>query len=175
MQHWNVLKKDSGFTLVEMLAVTVIIGIVAAVAVPNLLGLLYKARISDGVASIEGAMKEAQRQAIRLSRTCNIQLTTNASGQAIVQPATGTANNGCLLEQRVLPEGVTTTDNFTGNMFYSSKGNIGAAGDWIIRVSHNNVSQDKCLAISGIFGDIKTGFYQDNGDGAFDSNDCDVN
>lgn len=175
MKHWNVPNKDSGFTLIEMLVVTIITGVIAAIAAPNLLGLLYKADITDGVASIEGAMKEAQRQAIRLSQTCNIQLTTNASGQAIVQTAAGAANNGCLLEQRVLPEGVTTTDNFTGNMSYSSKGNIGAAGQWIIRVSHNNISQDKCLAINGIFGEIQTGFYQDNGDGTFDSDDCNVN
>lgn len=175
MSHWNVPKKNQGFTLIEMLVVVIIVGVLAAIAVPNLLGLLYKARVTDGVATIEGAMKEAQRQAIRLSKTCNIVLTTNASGQAIVQPAAGVDNNNCLLQNRVLPEGVTTTDNFMGNMFYSSRGNIGLAGNWIVRVSHNNISQDKCLSISGIFGDIQTGFYQDNSDATFDSDDCNVN
>ncbi len=39
MWHWNV-RKNHGFTLIEMLATAIIIAIVSAIAVPNLLGLV---------------------------------------------------------------------------------------------------------------------------------------
>jgi prepilin-type N-terminal cleavage/methylation domain-containing protein len=177
MQLWNAPKKNRGFTLIEMLVVVIIVGILAAVAVPNLLGLIYKARITDGAADIEGAMKEAQRQAIRLSKTCNIELVKNAADNWTVQPAAGVQNNNCLLEARVLPEGVTAKNNFMGSMFYSGKGNIGAAGSWVITVSHSNISQEKCLLISGVFGDIQSGIYTDtDGDAStVEASGCSIN
>lgn len=172
MKHWNVPKKDSGFTLIEMLAVTIIIGIVAAIAVPNLLGLLNNARVTDGLADVEGAIKEAKRQAIRFSQRCVIKITTNSAGRYIVQPdpAVGGNNNRCLLEQRILPEGVIVTVN-PDVIGISSKGNIdytdpsAAAGTPIptnrtITVSHNNAGTSKCLRVEGMFGDVQTGIVQ---------------
>ena len=172
MQHWNVPKQDSGFTLIEMLAVTIIIGIVAAVAVPNLLGLLNNARVTDGVADVEGAIKEAKRQAIRFSQRCVIEIatTTGSDPRAIVRPAptVGGNNNRCLLEQRVLPEGVVVTDDIPNTIEISSKGNIGNTsdytppgnGNWTITVSHNNAGTSKCLRVEGLFGDVQTGIIQ---------------
>ena len=164
MQRWNV-RRERGFTLVEMMAVTIIIGVVAAIAVPNLLGLLYKARITDGVAMIEGAIKEAQRQAIRNSRSCSIQFTTNGAGRTVIQNSA----NQCLIENRVLPEGVEVTDdiNATRTIQISSKGNIANTADyttsgtrnfWTINVSHDVLSNsDKCVTVEGLFGDVQTG------------------
>ena len=169
MQLWNVPKKDRGFTLVEMLAAAGIISVLAAVAVPNLLGAIYKSNLSDGVAKIEGAIKEAQRQAIRNSRSCSIEITTNFGGKAVVQNQ-GTDN--CLLETRVLTEDITVTNNTANSTFLeidiSSKGNIGNTseyvppdtGNWTIVVSHNNIPTQKCVRVEGLFGDIQTGIFQ---------------
>ena len=167
MKHWNVPNKDSGFTLIEMLAVTIIIGIVAAIAVPNLLGLLNNARVTDGLSDLEGAIKEAKSQAIRFSQSCEIEITTNSAGRYIVQPdpTVGGNNNRCLLEQRVLPEGVTVTDNIPDTIEISSRGNIGNTndytnGNWTITVSHNNAGTSKCVRVEGMFGDVQTGIIQ---------------
>jgi prepilin-type N-terminal cleavage/methylation domain-containing protein len=172
MQHWNVPKKNRhrGFTLIEMLAVVIIVGILAAIAVPNLLGLIYKARIDDGLADIEGAIKEAKGQAIRLSKTCEIELATDtidSETRVVVQTVAGVDNNQCLLERRILPTGVEVTDDFgtSEKIQFSGKGNIGNtdeynSGSWTITVSHDNISISKCLRVEGLFGDVQTGIVQ---------------
>lgn len=174
MKHWNVPKQDSGFTLIEMLAVTIIIGIIAAIAVPNLLGLLNNARVTDGLADVEGAIKEAKSQALRFSQSCVIEIDTttiDSETRYIVRPdpSVGGNNNRCLLEQRVLPEGVIVTDDIVDTIDISSKGNIGntdeytpsaTGGNWTITISHNNAGTSKCLRVEGLFGDVQTGIVQ---------------
>jgi prepilin-type N-terminal cleavage/methylation domain-containing protein len=177
MKHWNVPKKNRnrGFTLIEMLAVVIIVGVLAAVAVPNLLGLIYKARIDDGLADIEGAIKEAKGQATRFSQRCIIEIGTDTIGgetRYVVQTSTAAgvvANNSrCLLERRILPTGVVVTDNIPNRINFSGKGNIGNTneyvppntGNWTITVSHNNISTSKCVRVEGLFGDVQTGIVQ---------------
>lgn len=172
MKHWNVRRKNCGFTLIEMLVVVIIVGVVAAVGVPNLLGMIYKARIDDGVADIEGAIKEAKSQAIRYSQKCEIEIKTETIGGeetfVVEAPASaGTNNPRCLFEKRVLPTGVEVTDN-PDSIKFSAKGNIGNPNDydpttppsWTITVSHDNISTSKCVYVTGLFGDVQTGIVQ---------------
>ncbi len=63
------MRKSCGFTLVELVVTTGIVIIIAAIAIPGILGWLPNHRLRSAVMDIEGNMQWTRLQAIKHNRT----------------------------------------------------------------------------------------------------------
>ncbi|GAI18719.1 unnamed protein product, partial [marine sediment metagenome] len=59
------MRKNSGFTFLELMVVIGIVGLLAAIAVPNLISRLPKYRVGSAARNVISAVEFARMQAIR--------------------------------------------------------------------------------------------------------------
>jgi type IV pilus assembly protein PilA len=84
LSHLTNKKEEKGFTLIELLVVVIIIGVLAAIALPNLLNQVGKARMSEGKSTL-GAINRGQQ----VYRTENPQFTNDLTKLDTKVPASG--------------------------------------------------------------------------------------
>jgi prepilin-type N-terminal cleavage/methylation domain-containing protein len=63
-----------GFTLIEVMVIVVVVGILAATAAPSFGSLLDSIKVNQTVTDLRTALQDTQRQAIRNSQACTIQV-----------------------------------------------------------------------------------------------------
>lgn len=96
MRRLNV-DKNQGFTLLEILIALAITGILAALTGPNLLAWLNSNKVQEATDSIQSALRDAQRQAIRLGRICTINFTNGTGTNPTVYRQITASEPGCLV------------------------------------------------------------------------------
>ena len=114
---------QAGFTLVELIVVIVILGILAAVAVPRFMGLESQARIA-AIKSMGGTMQSAAQMAhgVCMARGCANGAVLQIEGQAVTFRF-GYPNNASIARLLQSSEGFTA--NAAGNRLTKTGANTG--------------------------------------------------
>lgn len=159
-------KSDRGSTLIELTVVLVIIGIFVTIAAPSLLGLLNRYRVERATESLVGAIKEAQKQAMRQSKLCRVNI------HAADNKITGTPSN-CLLNERKIEDDIKIRSNIPGiipNISFSHRGSTTKMGT--IVVSSEGTKSQRCFVISLGTGIARTGTYTGAKTGSVSADYC---
>lgn len=154
----NAHKNSQGFTLIETVVILLIVGILSAIAAPSFLGLLNRSKVNNAVAQTQGALQEAQREAIRKSKTCTVTVPPGSN-------VTLTSTNNCLVTGARTLTGISIRrDNSLETITFDFKGRTtaGASDKAIVLSLINDTSSERCLMISKPLGLIRTGTYIDS-------------
>ncbi|MGK7895123.1 MAG: Tfp pilus assembly protein FimT/FimU [Xenococcus sp. (in: cyanobacteria)] len=162
-----------GFTLIEMIAAVIILGILAALSFPSLMGLFTRYRVRNAMITINGGIKEAQRQATRQGIICTVNI------DKVQRTMTGNPGS-CLSEIKKINDNLDIRSNFvapTTDIFsisFSAKGNTNDGGT--IVVSSEYTDTQRCFVIGAGLGITRTGEYTgDKADLNPGAGDCDSN
>lgn len=157
MLLFNAPKNSQGFTLIEILVVVMIVGILSAIAAPSFLGMFNKAKVNDATAKIKGALQEAQREAIRKSKSCTVTV-PDGRDPNVTSPCFVTGD-------RTLTGITVRRGNSLGTIIFNFKGQTTTGGSdtqAIVFSLTGDTTQERCLMISNPLGVVRAGIYTDS-------------
>lgn len=154
-------RNNQGFTVLETLIIVVILGILSAAAAPSFLGMLNKNKVNDAVYKVRGALQEAQREAIRKSKSCTV--TIDTTNKKISSPCFVTGDRD-LCEERNntgnCTKSIVVLETNETSIQFSYKGTVTLSdAGTVVLFTADNTSNKKCLVISSPLGVLRTGNY----------------
>jgi prepilin-type N-terminal cleavage/methylation domain-containing protein len=131
-----------GFTLTEILIALVVLGVVAGLGVPNLFATFNKNKVVEGLGTVQNALQDAQRQALRRGQQCTVQLGRAAGSTSAYFDRLRATPVGCFVtgsnvqvetissityQTILLPTGIRISENLTADppvFQFSFKGHL---------------------------------------------------
>ena len=199
MRRLNV-HKNQGFTLLEVLVALAITGILAALTLPNLLAWLNSNKVQEATDSIQSALQDAQKQAMRRGRICTINFTNGTGTNPTVYRQITASEAGCLVATNTnagslnLPQEIfMVVSNFPiqgGNprIRFSFRGHVPdltfvppASQAIIVLYPAANATaapypnqERKCIVIASLLGIVKQGTYTGTSLTNLDASNCQI-
>lgn len=105
------IKKQTGFTMIEMMIVVAILAIIASIAIPSFAVWIENTRIRTTAESIQNGMQKARTEALR--RNTQVRFTLGFNAAWSVGCVTVTATCPAVIESRAATDGGSTNIIFT--------------------------------------------------------------
>ncbi|MDZ4873948.1 MAG: hypothetical protein CLLPBCKN_003344 [Chroococcidiopsis cubana SAG 39.79] len=146
---------ERGFTMLELGFVLMIVGILAAIAIPSFITSINKSQASDALDRVRGALQESQREAIRKSKTCTV---------TVPKGDNKTISGTCLVtgDRTLTGINIDYTNTAPWTITFDFKGrtnNVSSSGTIKLASTNGSIKEKKCLVISQGLGIIRTGNY----------------
>ncbi|WP_161565876.1 pilus assembly FimT family protein [Synechococcus elongatus] len=158
----------------------IIVGILSAIAVPNLLGYFSRTQVDASAEALEGVLRQAQREAIRRSQTCAVVVPSGSN--PVLRTATNTevagSNEDCLPSRNLAQQAgsgqqiadltlrdIRIDSNLTGSpasigfTFKGTPTNTAANTVVVLSSTRSSTSARRCIVISDLLGLIRSGNY----------------
>jgi prepilin-type N-terminal cleavage/methylation domain-containing protein len=153
----NVSRNSRGFTAIEIGVTVVIVGVLAAISAPSMIGWYQNVQVEDAVDRLEGALKEAQREAIRRSADCTVTVPTGAAQNL------GATTANCLVsgDRSFANTNLTlATGSSTGVTFDYKGRQTNTELRVLISNPQSSAATTRCLVVSEGLGVIRTGTWE---------------
>jgi len=150
---------SAGWTLIEIGAVTVIVGILTIMATPSFMAMQARSNTKANLSALKQALQQAQRNAIKMGKECRLRMDT-ASTPPRLMVETGTQYAGCLPDGSIVLRDATFYENFPGTTIrFSYKGNSTNLGTMVVESSQVTGIR-YCLVMSNFIGMMRSGIYE---------------
>ncbi|ATS19417.1 prepilin-type N-terminal cleavage/methylation domain-containing protein [Synechococcus sp. PCC 6717] len=157
---------NRGLTLVEMLAVFAVVAILIAVALPSFQYWLDTQRVNQDLEKLAGALREAQREAMRRNQTCHVTIPTGSQPTISGNPAHCLPMGARQLEHTTLRRG-----SGMATVRFGFQGRASTSGTTVIALNRNPTLQ-RCLVIAPGLGIMRTGIYAPTDTTGYTSSNC---
>ena len=145
-----VMKKQTGFTLIELIIAVVIFGIMAAIAAPNYSSFIRSNRTSAAYNTLVGTISLARLEAVKSSRVVTMCISSNQTtceadtekdwgkgwivfsdidGDGLVDTADG---DTILKTEPAVGTGITITSNYNSKLSIAPRGRLRNQGSFVI-------------------------------------------
>lgn len=132
-------------------AVSVVVGILAAMAFPSMAGMQGRNQLKGTMSEVKGAFREAQRNAIKKGTSCEVTITPSP-------PAITATPAGCISSSINFPNGVSITEpTSVTTVTFTYKGNVATAQTVVL--DSTKTVDDRCLEIAAGLGLMRSGLY----------------
>jgi len=148
-------RDERGFSMFEIVIALLVVGVLIAIAIPSFAGMMSQNKVKDALNRVQGALKEAQREAISKGRNCTVTVpkSTNASPDVTLTSDCFMTGNRTLSDVRINHNKATT--NWVIN--FDFKGRTSANGT--IAIYAPNITSNKCVVMSQGIGLFRSGDY----------------